>query len=68
MSFYIFMRNKALFIPLEEVCVCTVRKRAPALGVPKAARGSQMGWSSPDKKGNILDQPLLRWVAALFYT
>lgn len=52
-SFYIFMRNKALFIPLEEVCVCSVHKRAPALNVPKATRGSQMGWSSPDKKGNI---------------
>lgn len=52
-SFYVFMWNKALFIPLEEVCGCTVHKRAPALSMPKANRGSQMGWSSPVKKGNI---------------
>lgn len=44
---------KPPFFPLEEVCVCTVHKRAPALSVHKAVSGSQMGRSSSHKKGNI---------------
>lgn len=68
MSFHVFMWNKATFFsPGRGVCLyCTQEGTSP-----ECAQSSQ--WQ-PDgtvlitQKRKYLDQPLLRWVAALLYT